>query len=131
MSHPLVAFLEQLRNAFARETLPPPPTDAPRRRAGAGFARLLFSIEALPLESPVARPPRRGVLSLLLAAEPLAREPAPAPRRRGRSVLAALFAPEPLPLEPALPPRRRHTRWLSWLFVPERIDRDPNPPEVR
>jgi hypothetical protein len=104
MSHPLAALLAQLRTVFTRETLPPPPALAEAPRPRKGIARLLFSLEELPLD------------------------PTPPPRSK-RGLLATIFAPECLPLEPERPPRRRHP-WLSWLLAPERIDRGSNPPEV-
>ncbi len=105
MSHRFTTVLEQVRNAFATEELPPPPPDEgwPAPRAP-GLAALLFGREQLPVD------PER-------------------PRSARRGILATLFAPEPLPFEPASAPRR-HARWLAWLFLPERIDRDPNRPEV-
>lgn len=104
MSHPLATLLDQLRNVFAKETLPPPP-DGVTRRSGVEFAKLIFSREPLPFE------PER-------------------PRRRRSNALTLLFLPEPLPLDPERPPARQHTHWLAWLFLPEKIDRSSDSPEV-
>ncbi len=93
--------LEQLRNVFARETLPVAPEVRRRRRRG--MAALLFAVEPLPLE-PELRRPRRGLVRSLLAPEPLALEPEPPPRR--------------------------HTPWLRWLFALERLDHGTNRSEV-
>ncbi len=105
MSHPLAAWMNQLRSVFAKETLPPPPDHSPPRRGGPGVASLLFAIEPLPFE------PER-------------------PRARsGRGPLSLLFSPEPLPLDPERAPERRR-RWLAWLFLPERLDSGTDSPEV-
>jgi hypothetical protein len=106
MSHPLAVWLEHLRSAFAKETLPPPPDEVPGTRRRPSLGRLLFAIEPLPFEPErVARKDRPGLLTLL-------------------------FAPERLPQDPAPPPRRGQTRWLAWLFLPERLDRDVDSHEV-
>lgn len=103
MSHLAASLFRQLRTVLAWETLPPAEPERTPRHERFGLARLLFSLEPLPLE------------------------PA-APARRRRSLLAMALAPEPLPKDPE-PPRRR-SRWLSWLFLPERVDRAPDRPDV-
>lgn len=117
------AILAFARNLFARETLPPAPPPEPLRRTGPGLATFLLAPEALP-EDPV-RPsrPRRTILPLLFAPEPLPQEAEAPPRGRGRGVLSLLFAPEPLGQEEEAAARpRRRGRWLEWLFKPENLD---------
>ncbi|HSD20379.1 MAG TPA: hypothetical protein VLC54_10090 [Anaeromyxobacter sp.] len=58
---------------------------------------------------------------MLLAPEPLPRDPEEAPRRR-RGWLRLLLAIETLERAPAPPPRPRRSRWLRWLFAPEPLD---------
>jgi hypothetical protein len=98
MTQRLAAYLEQLRGAFAREALPPPP-ELPRP----------------------AHPARRSFAELLLAIEPLPLGDEPA-RRRGPGLVAALFTPERLPTSPERARPRPRTQWFRWLVVPERLD---------
>jgi hypothetical protein len=88
------------------------------------FARLrsLFAIERLEAGAPPApAPPRAGLLRLLLAPEPLPRDPELPPRRR-RAWLRDLLAVEPLDRAPPPPPRARRAGWLRALLAVERID---------
>jgi hypothetical protein len=87
--------LASLRKVFRWERLPPPPPK------GGGAQRA-----------------RRAWLPLLLAPEPLPRDPVPAPRARR----PGLFAPEHLPLDPPGPPRRGRSHWLRWLLSAEKLD---------
>lgn len=84
--------------------------------------RNLFALEQLPLDPVRPAAPRRAWLRLLLAPEPLAREPEAPQRRRRARWLRMLLAPEPLAREPEAPPRRRRAGWLRMLLAPERID---------
>lgn len=58
---------------------------------------------------------------MLLALEPLPRDPAE-PSRRGPGWLRMLLAPEPLPRDPARTPPPGRSRWLRWLFALEPLD---------
>lgn len=96
MAQFLAARLSRMRKLFAAEHLPPPPPAVAERRAP-GAWRNLFALEQLPLDPVRPAAPRRAWLRLLLAPEPLAREP-------------------------EAPSRRRRAGWLRMLLAPERID---------
>jgi hypothetical protein len=111
-----------LRAALAIERLPPPTPGvipATRRR---GLLSLLFAAEELSTEPVRERRQRgRGVLATLFAVEELSTEPVRERRQRGRGVLATLFAVEELAAAP-VQVRPRRSRWLRWLLGVERLD---------
>jgi hypothetical protein len=96
MADRFTSILEGFRAALRRERLPAPPPWTPGREKATSVLRLIFARETLPLDPVAATAPRRGILALLFAFEPLDQgAPVPSPRR---------------------------SRWLAWLFRPEKLD---------
>jgi hypothetical protein len=85
-------------------------------------ARILFAIERIE-DAPAAvrRGRRPGLLRLLLAPEPLARDPE-RPARARRGWVRLLLAVEPLGRAAPPPGRVRRGRWLRALFHVESLD---------
>jgi hypothetical protein len=92
----LRSILDGFRAALRRERLPEPPPSGPRQEGEPGVLRHIFARETLPLDPEVVEPPHGGMLSLLLAVEPLERA------------------------SPVASPRR--SPWLTWLLRPEKLD---------